>query len=249
MEPTYSILNTIQAAAADLSIAARVLGITGAPRLNYPSIASMVQTNYNAETLQIATVAYTVANNTTYSFSLKQIVNGNILHDTVTYTSDSNATAAEIAAAISNIVTARGFKITPSGVASPVTLTAQAGYPVFTIVGILNTTVVVGTPGVEANGTAAKVTALVAGLNATSSVAISSTGTYRQYAFTFEDAMSASFGVVGREAARQHWLFVDESATNFAAFNIGLVTNVLNGYTINLGVANTTVEPEVFSVL
>lgn len=89
------------------------------------------------ETANVQTLTFTAANSTVYSFKVSQMVDRALKVVSFYYTSDATATAAEIAAAIVNTFNAQnaqnGIYVTASGSGSPVTLTGQSGYPLFTV--------------------------------------------------------------------------------------------------------------------
>jgi len=89
------------------------------------------------ETLSVQTLTFSAANSTVYSFKVSQMVDGALKVVSFNYTSDATATAGEIATAIVDTFNAQvaqgGIYVTASGSSSPVTLTAQAGYPLFTV--------------------------------------------------------------------------------------------------------------------
>lgn len=107
------------------------------PLIPRSGINKIVTNKGKVETLNVQTLTFTAANSTDYSFSVKQTINGVDKIVNFFYTSDATATAAEIATAIVNTFNAQnaqnGIFVTATGSASPVTLTAQAGYPLFTV--------------------------------------------------------------------------------------------------------------------
>ncbi len=135
---TYSVLNSVAASAADITLNGGVLAVANTENNAFPPMPvdriykqTSGATAYVAETLQVQTLTFTAANSTEYSFCLQQDIDGVIKVQKFSYVSDSTGTAAEIAAAILAMVNSSGFKITATGSGSPVTLTAQTGYPVF----------------------------------------------------------------------------------------------------------------------
>lgn len=250
MAHTYSILNAPTAAAAGITISGRKLSIESTPGFTYPLISGYTKQAAVTEVLQISTVAFTAANNTTYRFNLQQMVDGFLKSLIVTYISDGSGTAAEIDAAFTAQITKEGFKITPSGAGTPLTLTAQAGYPLFTIANIENTTVATGTAGVEAKGTVAKVTLLIAGLNNTGTDLLVSGNVYTQYQFVYGKPTTPSFNIIDRNTNLEiHDLFVNEGAAGYALFDVGLNTNIMQGYEVNAGVANVVPDADCYSII
>lgn len=118
---------------------------------------------YRTETAYSATIQYTYAAATTFSFNLSQTVaNGVVISDTCSITTDTiTNTDAKVATLITAWIAAKGYKITVSGAASPLTLTGQTGYPLFTLSAGTNVTVASamatktpnGTPGTALAGT------------------------------------------------------------------------------------------------
>lgn len=107
------------------------------PSIRRNQITKIKTTKSLTEIVQIGTISYTPASNTRYAFYLDQFIDGELRTVLVDYTSDSTGTDAEIAAAILatiNSAQAQGsIQVVATGSATPVTLTAQAGYPLFTI--------------------------------------------------------------------------------------------------------------------
>lgn len=157
---TYStsVLNTIAATGGDIALTAGVLTITGVPSMKYANITSIGR-GFAMPLVEAATVkevSYTAGNNTNYKFSIQQRVGDNVISHTADYTSDASGTDAEIAAAlVLQINKWDDLKVTASGTVSPITLTADAGYPFFTVTNISNTTVTAAQPTKAPHATAA----------------------------------------------------------------------------------------------
>lgn len=163
---TYSVLNTVAAASADLVIEGGVLRVAGTvgnkfPRVDYLSIqkGGSKGVAYTPETLQIATITIAATNNTRYSFAFTQLINGTVKSQTFNYISDATGTAAEIGAAIKGWLESL-FQVTVSVTGSVSTVTAVTGSPIFVAVNVSNTVVLVTTPGVIAAYTGAQLVAL-----------------------------------------------------------------------------------------
>jgi len=113
------------------------LALPRLPLMKRAAINKIVINKGKLETLSVQTLTFTAANSTDYYFSVKQTVNGVDKIVNFFYTSDATATAAEIATAIVDTFNAQnaqeGIFVTATGSSSPVTLTAQAGYPLFTV--------------------------------------------------------------------------------------------------------------------
>jgi len=88
------------------------------------------------ETLNVQTGTVTAANSADYYFSVKQTVNGVDKIVNFFYTSDASGTQTEIVTAVKDTFNAQnaqnGIFVTATGTTS-ITLTAQAGYPLFTV--------------------------------------------------------------------------------------------------------------------
>lgn len=245
MTNTYSVLNTIAAAGADLTLVGRKLNVaitpsTGSgvfPTIDYVFINDEVTIAANAEVLQVSTETFVAANSTTYKFAIAQLVGGELKFATITYTSGSSATAAEIRDALAaevNAHTELGIVATVAG--SVVTLTAVAGTPVFTVQAISNITHATTTPGEFAAGVGAD-------LLADGIVGVLSGSNYSQYVFTYAAAAGVQMATETQNGGNVHTLYVDEGATNFAAFNTKM------GEYMNAYVAGTTdANPEAVAV-
>lgn len=132
---------------------------------------SLVESRYAVE------VAYSVANSTTYSFTLGQQVGDNYLTETFSYTSDATAADAEIAAGLVAQINASQLQIAASGAGTPLTITAAAGYPLFSVQNSDNVTITNAMATYAPNGTPANAITSVIAPNGTPSTAIAGTGT------------------------------------------------------------------------
>lgn len=236
---SYSILETLQASAADISLANHVLAITGCPSFDYRTTSATAWTAPVAETLQVTTTTPTAANSTYYELTVTQLVNGTLVQQILFHTTPaSGGTATTICDAFrAQLVTYTGLRITGSGTTTFI-MTAQTGSPIFTAVSTGNGTlaVVTGTAGVAAKGTYA---ALVA---AGVSDAVSG-HTYYQTTFTYKaDAAGTVNGNI-ETSVNQHTLYVYASATNFAAFSTRM-SEVLAAYVAG----GTDADPEAIAI-
>lgn len=215
LNTNYSILETLQAAAADISLANHILAITGCPRFDYRTTSSTAWTAPVAETLQITTTTPTAANSTYYEITVTQLVDGTYVQQRLFHTTPSSGgTATTICNALrAQLTTYTNLAITGSGTTTFI-MTAQAGSPIFTAVSTGNGTlaVVTGTPGVAAKGTYA---ALVA-QGVTDAVA---GHTYNQITFTYKNESDGTVNGNISTSVNQHVLYVYASATNFSDFN------------------------------
>ena len=225
MTNTYSVLNTIAAAGADITLVGRKLNVaitaaTGSgqfPTMDYINIEEESTVAAAAEVLRAQDVSYTFANNTIYKFAITQVLNGINQTAFITYESDSNATDLEVATALVAQINAHTeLGVSASGLASPITVTAVTGTPVFSIQGISNVTVAAASPvGTVAQGQGADLVA--AGI--TGALAGSA---YSQYVFTYGSNGGTQMGNATVNGGNIHTLYVDEGALNFADFNTAM---------------------------
>ena len=124
-----------------------------------PSLVKNILETSQVFEASVKTLSFTATNNTEYVVTIsQQLLNGRIEQRTVSYTSDSTASLAEIAAGLVasiNALQLNGFLVTATGVSSPVTVTSQAPQAFFDIVGSANVTVAAAQPTIAPNGTAA----------------------------------------------------------------------------------------------
>ena len=188
-----------------------------------------------SETLQVTDVSYTAANNTQYSFNIIQQPNPlqePFQPQQISFLSDSSATATEIAnglAAEINTLAAAG-KLRCTAVAVPasnkITITAQAGFPIFVVTSTLNVTANTTTAGVAAVGTGAQILAKFPPANAAGQVFgfnYDSIGglapvvgtTYSQCYISVK--VQPSMPSVAADLATQTFYYIVKSGTNAAA--------------------------------
>lgn len=234
--------------AADISLLDRKLSLTSSavlvgtfPALDYRYIDGADIITGVAETSQVTTVAFTAANNTTYRFAINQIVNGNPVTYIVRYVSDSTATAAEIASAFVAQINAQtgatSIQVTASGAGTPITLTADSGYPTFTVQAIENIGTITNTvAGVIAAGQGATLAAKgVAG--ATSGT------TYTEYRFNYYVSAAPQMDTFTLQGNNTLHLYVNQGDAQFAAFNTRM-TEALQAYVPT----TTDADPEAVAV-
>jgi hypothetical protein len=190
------VLNSIAASAADLvvqdgRISVNNTATTANPFLPMDTIGLKVASGetlesgtyrkgilkYLLESGYIASVSYSVNSLTTYTMIIGQQVGDNYISETISYPSDSNATDAEIAAALVAQINASQLRITATGSATPITLTADASYPLFNIQYTSNLTAVTGMPTYAPNATEADAITAVIAPHATAGTAIAGTTT------------------------------------------------------------------------
>jgi hypothetical protein len=117
--------------------------------------ANCIRTVYAAEIPGAATVSFSAGNNTTYSFTINQIINGEKKTSIFSYTSDASGSEAEIDAAFTAALTkliSNGyfqFAFTVAG-SSTIVITANAGFPLLQVIAGENVTVGSVTAGANA---------------------------------------------------------------------------------------------------
>jgi hypothetical protein len=145
--PIVNILNTVTGAADATITGGKVAfpNVTGFPVIDYLKIKDSVfnqSTVYTPLTSVVFAagckralqeqsasfdITFTAANSTTYAFTIQQVVNERLQVVPFSFTSDSTATAGEIATAlVSAINAATSLRVTASGTGTPVTVVAQA---------------------------------------------------------------------------------------------------------------------------
>ena len=208
---SWSVINSPQAASADLDINGGVINVTTVnnrfPAVVYDNLTHLGAgvVTFVAEQLQQTTLVFSAANNTTYKFTLSQEVDGETKMQTFFYTSDANASTAEICAAFVAQVNASSFKVTASGSGSPITLDAQAGYPIFKVTLVANfTSQATGTAGIAAAYTGAQLLAL--------GVEDAQAGTnYHYWKFTFANPLPSN-NTMAKAEEIGHSLYIADSA-------------------------------------
>ena len=210
---SWSVINSPQAASADLDINGGVINVTTVnnrfPAVVYDNLTHLGAgvEDFAAEVLQITSVVYSASNNVTYVLSISQQIDGEVRSRRFFYTSSANATTnpGEIAAALVTQINAADLKITASGSVSPITLTAQAGYPVFTVT--LNTAFTsqsTSQAGVYATYTGAQLLAM--------GVEDAAVGTnYHYWKFTFAKPLPSNNTMAKAEEVG-HSLYIADSA-------------------------------------
>ncbi len=146
------VLNTIASDGGDITLDKKVLTVATLPPMEFDNISKSTGVIVPlAETVEILSVAYTAANNTTYKFTVSQIREGKLYTKTVKYVSDASGSDAEVATGLIGAFNnaKNGIKAVATGAATPLTFTADAKYnsdfeivgePMLTIDDISNTT-------------------------------------------------------------------------------------------------------------
>lgn len=106
------------------------------PLMSRRAITKVVTNKGKLETVNVQTGTVTAANNFDYSFKVRQVVNGVVKVVNFFYTSDATGSQAEVVTAVINTFNAQnaqgGIFVTATGSTS-ITLTGQAGYPLFDV--------------------------------------------------------------------------------------------------------------------
>lgn len=129
------------------------------------------------ESVYVSSVAFTAAADTTYQIIIGQNVDGEYLSQSFRYISGSTTSAAIIAAAFVAAINASGLQVTASGSGTPITLTANAGYPLFDVQFTSNMTASNGMATYAPNGTASAAITAVIAPDGTAATAIAGTST------------------------------------------------------------------------
>lgn len=212
---TYSILSTIAAVAADISLSNHVLSITGCPAMDFRTLEAIGgYITPVAETRGVLTFTNTGANSTAYKGRVTQYIPsiGQLsIVDFGTTSPASGSTTTTVSTSLKADLNARlNLKIAATGTTTTI-ITASAGSPIITGTAISGGTFAITTPGVASVGTyadlvAAGVTGATAGK------------TYNQITFVYKSPIADLLGEA-RVTNNSHTLYVQSDATNYAAFN------------------------------
>jgi hypothetical protein len=151
LKPTYQIINSVAASAADLAVNDKnlVIGPTGniSPKINLSQNCNITRIYSVAETAQaFAYTPGTPAPNTSYGFTLLQNVDGIMRKVVVEYSVGATAPATATAlcdllrAALTKYINIGKIKVSGGG-SSTVVVTGAAGYPLFSMAAPQNGTV------------------------------------------------------------------------------------------------------------
>jgi hypothetical protein len=106
------------------------------PLMSRRAISKIVTNKGKLEEVNVQVGTVTAANNFDYSFKVRQVVNGVVKIVNFFYTSDATGSQAEVVTAVINTFNAQnaqgGIFVTATGSTS-ITLTGQAGYPLFDV--------------------------------------------------------------------------------------------------------------------
>lgn len=150
-----TVLGTVAANSADISVSGGQVTMAGITNIPFEASKFIAVVTPSAGTAGVASIAYSFANSTNYTFTMQQYIPsfGTWLTRTFNYTSPSSGTTdAGMATLIKNWITNNGFYTTNAGAASPVTATASASYPLLVAYSGNNVTVTMTTPAAPAVG-------------------------------------------------------------------------------------------------
>lgn len=247
MTTTYSVLSTIAVSGGDISLNAGKLNITTCPQgIVYKKIVD-AGGGLIAKTTAVAGVVTVTqspsgANNTLYQFTLSQDLGQSIgvQNRTIKMTSDSSATNLEISSALRTQLLAYGYQCTVVvgtvlATNDTITITAAAGYEVIKGYAIQggNLNVTQTTAGVYAQQAYADVYAI---LNPLGITGLATGKTYSKLALTYEE-QTANFNGAAENILHTHILYVQDDATNYAAF-ASRMGEVLNDFKYLTNVAD-----------
>lgn len=141
---TTSLLNTITASGADLTLVARKLNVAIAaangsgsfPTINYPDIISATVSPAITETVLVSRVGWTAADNTQFLFTVTQVIDGQVVKMTANLgDSGVGATNTTIGTALAACFNGTALQVTCAYTPANayVTITANAGYPIYQV--------------------------------------------------------------------------------------------------------------------
>ena len=138
-----TVLDTIAASAADITLSNHQLSVTGTPTMDFRKIEKVLTLPALNELLTIATITPTAAAATTFTILVQQIVGGRTQSVYVSYiTAASGDTATTICNAFRAVIALNpALQITTGGTAT-MTLTALTGSPIITVTSIAGTNAV-----------------------------------------------------------------------------------------------------------
>jgi len=245
MATNYNIIETVQASAADIVLAGDgQLSIKGAPviPLKLSNLGAKVAAAAAVARVQTITITTTPAANTRYAFVVVQKVGNNTLTRTIAVTTPAgNYTSSVISNQFKTQLESNGLKVTASvgGTSDSVTtITAAAGYEVYSISAIENTTAAVSTAGSYAVG-------LGSILNASGLEGFTATNYYDAYPVIIGQKLIVDGGARQDVGTTPYTVYVNigtdaaSPSANSALVSVGY-SNVARGYVVNAGVAVAT---------
>lgn len=245
MATNYNIIETVQASAADIVLAGDgQLSIKGAPviPLKLSNLGAKVAAAAAVARVQTITITTTPAANTRYAFIVVQKIGNNVMTRTISVkTPAGNYTSSVISNQFKTQLESNGLEMTASvgGTSDSVTtITAAAGYEVYSISAVENTTAAVSTAGSYAIG-------LGSVLNASGLEGFTAANYYDAYPVIIGQKIIVDGGARQDVGTTPYTVYVNigtnaasPSATS-ALVSVGY-SNVARGYVVNAGVAVAT---------
>jgi len=236
----YNIIETVAASAGDLVLTGNgQLKMTGAPVFPLKSSRLGDRVAAAAAVAQVSTVTITAAANTRYAFVVTQKIGDDVMVRTISVRTGATApTALSISNQFEKQLENNGLKVTATTALGVTTITASAGYEVFSIADAGNTAVATTTPGSYAVG-------LGSVLNASGLSGFVAANYYDAYPVEIGSDVVLNGGLEQGTALTDYTVFVNigtnpssPSATS-ALVAVGY-NNVARGYVVNAGVAVAT---------
>jgi hypothetical protein len=225
---SWSVINSPQAASADLDINGGVINVTTVnnrfPAVVYDNITHLGAgvVTYQAEVLQITGVTFSASNNVTYVLSISQQIDGEVRSRRFFHTASSNASVGEIASSFVTQINTSDLHITASGAGSPITLTAQAGYPIFVVT--LNTAFTS-----QSTSQAGKFGAYTGAQLIAMGVTDAAVGTnYHYWKFTFANPLPSN-NTMAKAEEIGHTLYIADSSNGYGDTLRATLNNALKG--------------------
>lgn len=242
MASNYNIIETVAASAADVVLTGDgKLSITGAPviPLKLSKMGTKIAAAAAVARIQTITITTTPAANTSYAFVVVQKVNNNTMTRTIRVTTPAgNYTSSVISNQFKTQLENNGLKMTASvgGTSDSVTtITAAAGYEVYAISPVENTTAAVSAAGSYAVGLGSVLAA--SGLNG-----FTAANYYDAYPVSIGQEIIVDGGARKDVGVNKYVVYVNigtdpsSPSANSALVSIGY-SNVAQGYAVAAGVA------------
>ncbi len=236
----YNIIETVAASAGDLVLTGNgQLKMTGAPVFPLKSSRLGDRVAAAAAVAQVSTVTITAAANTRYAFVVTQKIGDDVMVRTISVRTGATAGAAvDISNQFEKQLESNGLKMTATTALGVTTITAAAGFEVFSIANVSNTAVATTTPGSYAVG-------LGSVLNASGLSGFVAANYYDAYPVEIGSDVVLNGGLEQGTALTDYTVFVNigtnaasPSATS-ALVAVGY-SNVARGFNVNAGVAVAT---------
>jgi hypothetical protein len=236
----YNIIETVAASAGDIVLTGNgQLKMTGAPVFPLKSSRLGDRVAAAAAVAQVSTVTVTAAANTRYAFVVTQKIGDDVMVRTISVRTGATAGAAvDISNQFEKQLESNGLKMTATTALGVTTITAAAGFEVFSIANVSNTAVATTTPGSYAVG-------LGSVLNASGLSGFVAANYYDAYPVEIGSDVVLNGGIEQGTALTDYTVFVNigtnaasPSATS-ALVAVGY-SNVARGFNVNAGVAVAT---------